>query len=388
MTAPYGSALRAYGPRRERAKRTPGPPKYAPRGDDSTDVIGPWRIGLCIAVVTGAIAAAPRAPTPRKGPVLFVIDASGSMSLPFSGISRMSAARHMLQEQTKLLPIEMPVGLMAYGNGVLGCRSARMYNPIEPYSTARIGRIADQMLAAGNTPLAYTLEIVRKRLLPRHPALTVIVISDGAESCGGNPVEQARLLGQAGGHLHLIGLGTGRKVSGHLRAVAAAGGGTYRTAANDREFRRAFDGPLADLRKRKNFFMARKWGMHERDTPIATDPEEFVITAVRQKTPTGATTPVEVDFRFRRRAGSNYFVKIHAIPSPADPGGAIRIGNDEITIASTGAAFYGVPEGTGTATIEIQSGRMAVGPIFVQGELWQLNGVPVADALSNSLRLR
>ena len=347
------------------------------------------KYALWLALMVGTVAAGPRAaPSVPKTPILFIVDASGSMSLPFSGVSRMSAARHMLQEQVKQLPLEMPVGLMAYGNGVLGCRSARMYNPIEPYSTVRIGRIADQMLPAGNTPLAYTLEIVRTRLLPRHPGLTVVLISDGAESCGGNPIDQARLFGKAGGKLHVVGLGTGPRVSSQLRDVARAGGGLFRSAANDREFRRAFDGPLADLRKRRNFFMARKWGLHERDTPNVEGGEDFVITAVRKKPAEGDRTPVEVDFRFRRRTDSDYFVNIRAIPVPSNPVGAVRIENDEITIASGGAAFYRVPEGTGTAVLEIPSRLIESAPIYVQGELWQTGGVPVASALSNSLPLR
>ncbi len=320
-----------------------------------------------------------------RAPVLFVLDASGSMTLPFNGVSRMSAARHVLQEQIRTLPADQPIGLMAYGNGVLGCSSSRLYNAIEPRSGTRIGRIVEQMLPAGNTPLAHTLNRIRTRVLPMHPGLTVIVISDGAESCGGDPTGEARLLAAAGGRLHIIGLGAGPRVSAALRSVADAGAGTYRAVENDRDFRRAFEGPLASLRARRNYFLERKWNLHESEPADSESRSEFVITAVRTRPEANGKVPVEVDYRFRQKEGRDFFVKIRALPFATDPSASARVQQDERTFAAAGRPFYAASSGFGTAVVEVPKSALSLGPVFVQGELWRTEDVPAAALLSNSM---
>lgn len=371
----------------QRSKSIEGPTKYGSRKDDSRNVAKLLAIGLLIASSAFGLMAQQTSALPRRQ-VLFVLDASGSMSLPFNGVSRMSAAQQMLREQVRKLPANSPVGLMAYGNGVLGCRSARVYNQIEPYSGRRIERIVQSMLSAGNTPLAYTLNKIRTQLLPRHPGLTIVVISDGAESCGGNPIVEAKLLTQAGATVHVIGLATGRNVSLQLRGVANAGGGRYRTVENDSDFRQAFEGTLGNLRNRRNFFVARKWGLRERPADPVAEPQEFVITAIRRRSTQATFVEVEVDFRFSQKGDDDYLVKIRAIPQPANQVTSIRVPNDETTIASDGASFYAARSGTGTAILEIPTERLLGGPIYMQGELWRTGNVPVAAALSNSLRLQ
>ena len=70
----------------------------------------------------------------------------------------------------------------------------------------------------------------------------IVLVSDGIESCGGDPVQAARSLREQGIIVHLIGFGLGSAAdedSASLRAIANASGGRYVTASNAEELQAA-----------------------------------------------------------------------------------------------------------------------------------------------------
>ena len=69
-----------------------------------------------------------------------------------------------------------------------------------------------------------------------------MLVTDGIESCGGNPIQAARELREQGITVHLIGFGMGNAAdedAASLHAVAKASGGRYVTAGSAAELKEA-----------------------------------------------------------------------------------------------------------------------------------------------------
>ena len=93
-------------------------------------------------------------------------------------------------------------------------------------------------------------------------ARTLVLVSDGIESCGGDPVSAAHALRQQGIVVHLIGFGLGNakdEDTASLRAVANASGGRYVTAGTAEELKAA----LAET-------VATSFSVYDGDTEVAS----------------------------------------------------------------------------------------------------------------------
>ena len=76
----------------------------------------------------------------------------------------------------------------------------------------------------------------------------VVLVTDGLESCGGDPVQAARELREQGITVHLIGFGLGNAAdedAASLQAVANASGGRYVTAGSAEELKAALTQTVA-----------------------------------------------------------------------------------------------------------------------------------------------
>jgi hypothetical protein len=70
----------------------------------------------------------------------------------------------------------------------------------------------------------------------------LVLVTDGIESCGGDPIEAARELREQGIMVHLIGFGLGNAAdedAASLQAVASASGGRYVIAGSAEELKEA-----------------------------------------------------------------------------------------------------------------------------------------------------
>ena len=331
----------------------------------------------------------------QTGPhkILFVLDASGSMALNFGGASRMEAARLILHENLSRINEKSQVGLVAYGNGIRGCKSARLYVPIGSSNRSYISRVVNTMDASGNTPLAETLRLVRLRILPEHPGTTVIVISDGAESCGGDPLKEAALLKARGGKVHVLGISVNALTAIQLRGVARAGNGRYFNVRNYRDFRRAFKNIPMDNRPR-GVDPVRRPGTTVKPGPapiIRKTPEvkitgdrPLVITGVERLEEKNGKVRLAVEYKIRPGQSGDYQVSFMAMNGRIKEGPDRRLKPGKGLISTTGAAHYDTLSGSGRVILEIASGNFNGRPIYIQGELWNISEIPKIIYVSNS----
>jgi len=174
--------------------------------------------------------------------VLFLLDVSGSMNQRISsGGTKFAAAQRALKRVADAVPAGTQVGLRVYGSEIAepkeqnpkACTDTRLVLPIGPLNRARLFRAVDSYEAKGETPIAYSLEKAVGDLGSSGKRV-LILISDGEESCGGDPCPAARRLAKAGVELQFnaIGLVVNSKARQQLQCIAKAGNGNYYDADN------------------------------------------------------------------------------------------------------------------------------------------------------------
>src|SRR5699024_3452488 len=95
----------------------------------------------------------------------------------------------------------------------------------------------------GKTPITAAVEQAVEQLRQVEASASIVLVSDGLESCGGDPCEAVRTARQSGVdfQLHVIGFALGDADPEQLQCMAEAGGGQFFTAAHAAEVTHALE---------------------------------------------------------------------------------------------------------------------------------------------------
>lgn len=164
-----------------------------------------------------------------------ILDASGSMWGKIESREKIVIAKEVLTDLISKLPGDIQLGLTVYGH-----RSKTDCNDIELLvPTAKGNRnILMEHIAAivpkGKTPINGSLKMVAKHLQQLEGRTTVVLISDGKETCGGDPCVLVRKLIVQGINLKMfvVGLDVTGEEREQLHCIAETGGGQYFDARN------------------------------------------------------------------------------------------------------------------------------------------------------------
>ena len=173
--------------------------------------------------------------------VMVVFDGSNSMWGQIDGTSKIEIARDVMKNLLGEWTADRKVGLMAYGHRRRGDCS-----DIETLVAPGLGTrqdILDRINAitpTGKTPLSDAIEQAAKELSFTDEPATVVLISDGLESCGRDPCALASALEKAGVGFtaHVVGFGLGGDAAS-LSCIAENTGGRYISASNAAELGQA-----------------------------------------------------------------------------------------------------------------------------------------------------
>lgn len=177
------------------------------------------------------------------------IDSSGSMNAKIGNESRMDIAKRTVQEVFGNL--EANIALRAFGHTYGNTEADKPKSCLDSEllvdftsDPSNIKTAIDPLAPSGWTPLAYTISKAGddlKKYSDQGPVL--IVLSDGLDSCGGDPVAEAKKLRDAGMDvtIHVIGFAVDTKTEASLKALAAAGQGNYYSAGNATELLASFE---------------------------------------------------------------------------------------------------------------------------------------------------
>jgi len=176
--------------------------------------------------------------------IALILDASGSMWGQIEGENKIVIARRVLKDLVKTVPADTHVGLVAYGHRKKSaCDDIEIVVPFGSTDRNAILRKIDGINPKGMTPITATLTKVFTELREREAATTVILVSDGLETCGGDPCQAVRDAKAAGIEfvMHVVGFDLGDEDAAQLECAARAGGGLYLTANSAAELGKALE---------------------------------------------------------------------------------------------------------------------------------------------------
>lgn len=175
---------------------------------------------------------------------MIVFDASGSMAT--SDYTRnVPRIERLKQAMARVLPEVAPVrklGLIVYGEAEYNNCSAIALR-MRPTSDAAepMLRIIRSINPRGRTPLTESVEIAADVLDYTHREATVLLVTDGEETCGRDPCKTAAELKKSGPGLtvHVIGYRDEQSTYFAARCMADATGGQYVSASTEEELIKA-----------------------------------------------------------------------------------------------------------------------------------------------------
>ena len=177
-------------------------------------------------------------------PLLLILDASGSMWGQIGGENKVVIARRVVGRLVDGLDDEAEVGLVAYGHRREGdCDDIETVVPIGPLDKAAMKVTVDGLNPKGKTPLARSVSQAFAALEGIEGGATIILVSDGLDTCGGDPCGTVRQAKQMGldFRLHVVGFDVSGEDTSQLECAAQAGEGTFLGADNADELSAALE---------------------------------------------------------------------------------------------------------------------------------------------------
>ncbi len=216
--------------------------------------------------------------------VEIILDASGSMGKKIGQKTMMEIAKEAIKKFAVDLPEEANVGLRVYGHKgsgsnadkAISCASNELVYPIQPYNEANLSAALAKFNPAGWTPLAQAMIEAEQDLAPykgEQYRNIIYLVSDGIETCGGDPVAAAKSLKESeiSPIVNIIGFAVNGKDQQQLKDVANAAGGTYVDVRNLDQMNDQFKKAIEEFTKWIG------WKIGEEESTIQERNEQFSI---------------------------------------------------------------------------------------------------------------
>jgi Ca-activated chloride channel family protein len=198
--------------------------------------------------VVATVSAAALAETGRS--VLIVLDASGSMNQPMpEGVTRLEAAKAAVGDFLGTLAADVRLALRVYGHQSSpdrkNCEDSELVAGFASVGESKpelIAKVA-AIKARGYTPITRSLQLAATDIRGEQGAeRTVVLVSDGRETCKADPCAAAKALAAADAKLviHTIGLGVNDAARRQLQCIAGVARGAYFDARTQAELAATF----------------------------------------------------------------------------------------------------------------------------------------------------
>ncbi len=182
-----------------------------------------------------------------------IFDCSNSMNSRIAGVPKIDLAKQALFHLTDALAgTNLCIGFRVFGHDrkidrrdrIVACHNSELVIPIAAKNATRIRAATPHLHAWGLTPIAYSLQEASKDLDPYlENSPMILMISDGMESCGGNPVKEIQEMQRRGINVRtfVIGFDLNAKERAALEMIAEASGGKYYNARDYGGLLKSFD---------------------------------------------------------------------------------------------------------------------------------------------------
>ncbi|MDG4906134.1 VWA domain-containing protein [Mesorhizobium sp. WSM4898] len=174
--------------------------------------------------------------------VIIILDASGSMWAQIDGKPKLEIARESLRTVLQSVPGDDEIGFMAYGHRQKGsCADIELIVPPQAGSASAISAAADSMKFLGKTPLTAAVKQAAEALKYTEDKATVVLITDGLETCGGDPCALGKELKETGVEFtaDVVGFGLTADEGRQIACLAENTGGKYIQASDEKALQQA-----------------------------------------------------------------------------------------------------------------------------------------------------
>ena len=182
--------------------------------------------------------------------VEIILDASGSMAKKMNGKTMMDTAKEAIEEFAGALPEGANIALRVYGHKgsnedkdkEVSCKSNELVYDMQAYDQTSLQDSLNQFKPTGFTPLANALTEAKKdleKLNSDENTNIIYVVSDGVETCNGDPVAEAKKLAESDIQpiVNVIGFDVDGDGQNQLKEVAKAAKGLYADAKNQEQLK-------------------------------------------------------------------------------------------------------------------------------------------------------
>ena len=260
----------------------------------------------------------------QDGKTILVLDASGSMWAQIADGHKISVAQEVINDLLDTLPPEEELGLLTYGHRRKGdCGDIELMVPPGAGTRGAISGAIKTLNPTGRTPLsAAVMQAADELRIEVNPA-TVILLSDGRETCDLDPCAVGAELEDRGIDFttHVIGFDVDdEKDKDQLRCLAENTGGKFLTASTASELTRALETVsqpteqsriIASVKDDKDFAVREglSWTLvasDKKDSLLPTelqnadklqfdvDPGEYVLTVARKQDNASASLDIDL----------------------------------------------------------------------------------------------
>ncbi|AXI08454.1 hypothetical protein CUC15_05765 [Oceanobacillus zhaokaii] len=186
--------------------------------------------------------------------IAILLDSSGSMGNYEGERTRMDLAKEAIQQFVENLPEEATISLDVYGHIGTGsnadkeksCSNIEEVYPLSTYNSDKFSKALNQFEPAGWTPMAKAIEVVEGKLKDyngEENTNIIYIVSDGVETCEGDPVKTIQSLAesQIDPVINIIGYQVDNEGLEQLKEMAEASDGRYINAANQADLVSEFE---------------------------------------------------------------------------------------------------------------------------------------------------
>lgn len=169
-----------------------------------------------------------------------IFDASGSMWGQIDGKAKIEIAKAAVNDVIDDLAKQknLEVALRVYGHLNKKCTNSILESPMGPVNATAMKSLINGIKPKGKTPISFSLEKAVNDFKKEIQGDKVIVlITDGIESCNGDPCTTAKILKEQGivTRLHIVGFDMGPKKLAALKCIAKPSGGMVIGAENAKD---------------------------------------------------------------------------------------------------------------------------------------------------------
>ena len=194
-------------------------------------------VGIARSTIFAALLALSSTPAlAQSGDAILILDASGSMWGQVDGQTKISAARKAVDSILRKWKPDDRLGLMTYGHRSKGdCKDIELMVPVSRFDPDRIKAAVNGLNPKGKTPIADSLRAAAGALRSTENKATIVLVSDGIETCAPDPCAVAAELKKSGVNFtaHVIGFDvTDPAAKNQLQCIARVTNGVYLDARN------------------------------------------------------------------------------------------------------------------------------------------------------------